>query len=780
MNEDGNTFDKGYRKSAKTVGLVIGNYHPHGDSSVYEAMVRMSQSWKMNLPLIDMQGNNGSIDDDPAAAMRYTEARLSQFSGHLLEDLSKHTVGFAPNFDDTSLEPVVLPSRVPQLLINGAMGIAAGYATNIPPHNITEIIEATIHRLGHPECRLSDLLEIVKGPDFPTGGIVQGESGIHEALETGKGRIVIRSKVSISVNKHNHVLTITEIPYEVIKSNLVKKMDDIRLNKSIDGIIDIRDESDRNGLKIVIEIKKENDPQLILNYLYKNTDLQVYFNYNIVSIIQRSPIQCGLIQILDDFIAFRKEVVLKRSKAQLDELSARAHVLEGLIKAISVLDEIIALIRSSKDKSEAKAKLIERFAFTEAQAEAIVSLRLYRLTNTDILEIKSELAQLQNTMSFLNGVISSAEILKSVIVKEMKAIRDQFPLPRRTLIERDVQEIVIDKMSMIPNERVMVTTSRDGYVKRVSLRSYQASETVDPAVKEGDQLIGVLEAETYDHLMMITDRGSYALIPVYTLEDSKWKDLGSHFSHYVKSDDHEKVIASFIIKTYETQAYILTLSQQGYVKKTLIKEFEVTRMNKTYDAMLLQKNDKLVSAFALYQDEEVLLCSKNGFMVRYDFSDISLMGTKAKGVKAMNLSDDAMTFGIALRNGFNAVLLKTETGLMKRIKLSEIKTFNRPAKGELIAKRVKSNPQFIQEGILVGSFDEIKLTHQKANWRAAKDVPLMDKEATFSQNGVLASSYLVKGIEEIQIKDFIPEPEKEEPSSQEGEHKDVEFIHFEL
>jgi len=780
MNEDGNTFDKGYRKSAKTVGLVIGNYHPHGDSSVYEAMVRMSQSWKMNLPLIDMQGNNGSIDDDPAAAMRYTEARLSQFSGHLLEDLSKHTVGFAPNFDDTALEPVVLPSRVPQLLINGAMGIAAGYATNIPPHNITEIIEATIFRLGHPECRLSELLEIVKGPDFPTGGIVQGESGIHEALETGKGRIVIRSKVTISVNKHNHVLTVTEIPYEVIKSNLVKKMDDIRLNKSIEGIIDIRDESDRNGLKIVIEIKKENDPQLILNYLYKNTDLQVYFNYNIVSIIQRSPIQCGLIQILDDFIAFRKEVVLKRSQAQLDELSARAHVLEGLIKAISVLDEIIALIRSSKDKSDAKTKLIDRFAFTEAQAEAIVSLRLYRLTNTDILEIKSELAQLQNTMSFLNSILSSSEILKSVIVKEMKAIRDQFPIARKTVIERDVQEIIIDKMSMIPNEKVMVTTSRDGYVKRVSLRSYQASETIDPAVKEGDQLIGVVEAETYDHLMMITDKGSYALIPVYTLDDSKWKDLGSHFSHYVKSDDHEKVIAAFIIKSYETQAYILTLSQQGYVKKTLIKDFEVTRMNKTYDAMLVQKKDSLVSAFALYVDEEVLLCSKNGFMVRYGFADISLMGTKAKGVKAMNLSDDTMAFGVALRNGSNAVLLKTENGLMKRIKLTEIKTFNRPAKGELIAKRVKSNPQFIHEGILVGSFDELKITHQKANWRAAKEVPLMDKEATFSQNLVLTSAYLIKGIEEIQIRDFIPEPEKEAPASQEGEHKDVEFIHFEL
>jgi len=780
MNEDGNTFDKGYRKSAKTVGLVIGNYHPHGDSSVYEAMVRMSQPWKMNLVLVDMQGNNGSIDDDPAAAMRYTEARLSAFSGHLLEDLSKHTVDFSPNFDDTALEPVVLPSRVPQLLINGAMGIAAGYATNIPPHNITEIIEATIHRLGHPDCALKDLLEIVKGPDFPTGGIVQGESGIHEALETGKGRIVIRSKVAITANKNNHVLTITEIPYEVIKSGLVKKMDDIRLNKSIDGIVDIRDESDRNGLKIVVEIKKENDPQLILNYLYKNTDLQVYFNYNMVSIIQHSPVQCGLMQILDDFIAFRKDVVLKRSKAQLDELSAKAHVLEGLIKAISVLDEIIALIRSSKDKAEAKVKLIERFAFTEAQAEAIVSLRLYRLTNTDILEIKEELAQLQNTMSFLNSVLSSSEILKSVIIKEMKAIRDAFPIARRTTIEKDVQEIVIDKMSMIPNEKVMVTMSRDGYVKRVSMRSYEASIAVDPAIKEGDQLIGVLEAETYDHLLMITDKGSYALIPIYTLDDQKWKDLGNHFGHYVKSDDHEKVIAAFAIKTYESEAYIVTLSKAGVIKKTLIKDFEVSRMNKTYDAMLLHKNDTLVSAFALYHGEEVLLCSKNGFMVRYDYTDISLMSTKARGVKAMNLNDDELAFGLAIRNGANAVLIKTESGLMKRVKLSELKTFNRPAKGELIAKRVKSNPQIVEDGLLVGSYDELKITHQKANWRAVKDVPLMDKEATFSQSVALASFYLVKGIEEIQIRDFILDPEPEDPAPKEGEHKDVEFIHFEL
>jgi topoisomerase-4 subunit A len=401
------------------------------------------------------------------------------------------------------------------------------------------------------------------------------------------------------------------------------------------------------------------------------------------------------------------------------------------------------------------------------------------LTNTDILEIKEELAQLQNTMSFLSGVINSAEILKSVIIKEMKTIRDHFPMNRRTVIENDVQEIIIDKLSMIPNEKVMISVSRDGYVKRVSLRSYQASENIDPACKEGDQLIGTLESETYDHLLLITDQGSYAMIPIYTLDDSKWKDLGSHFSHYVKSDDHEKVISAFTIKGYDTQAYILTLSKEGYVKKSLVKDFEVTRMNKTYDAMLLQKGDKLVSAFALYHGEEVILCSKNGYMVRYDFDNVSLMQTKARGVRAMNLSDDEMAFGVAVRNGGNAVLLKTDNGLMKRIKLSELKQFNRPAKGELIAKRVKSNPQFIEDGLILGSYDEIKITHQKSNWKSAKDVPLMDKEATFSQTG-LSKFYLMKGIEEIQIRDFIVEEEKIDAEPSEGEHKDVEFIHFEL
>lgn len=778
MHTDGNTSDKPYRKSAKTVGLVIGNYHPHGDSSVYEAMVRLSQPWKMNWGLVDMQGNNGSIDDDPAAAMRYTEARLSKFAEHLLADLSKHTVRFAPNFDDTDQEPTVLPARLPQLLVNGAMGIAAGYATNIPPHNLGEVIDATIHRLSFPECSLHELETIIKGPDFPTGGVVMGRAGIKEAFASGKGRFVIRAKVTHGENRNNKTLTITEIPYEVIKSSLVKKIDDIRLNKSIEGIADVRDESDRNGLRIIIEIKKEADPQLILNYLYKNTDLQVYYTTNMVSIIRNRPVLGGLLQMLDDFIAFRKDVVLKRSQALLDELNAKAHVLEGLIKAISVLDEVIAIIRSSKDKADAKVHLIERFAFSEAQAEAIVTLRLYRLTNTDIVEIKNELANLYQEIAYLKSILGSAEILKSVLIKELKAIKEAFPSPRKTVIEDEVEEIVIDKLKMIPNERVALTLSRDGYLKRVSMRSYQASEGSDPALKDGDKLIGVIEAETYDQLLLVTDKASYALIPVHAIEDAKWKDLGNHFSHYVKSDDHEKVIAAFVIKSFETEAYIVTLSQEGFIKKTLVKDFEVTRTTKTYDAMLIGKNDRLVSAFVLYYGEEVVLASRNGLAVRYAFDNISTLSTKARGVRAMNLTQDEIAYGCALKEGANALLVKTVSGAMKRVRLAELKQFNRPAKGELIAKKVKSNPQSVDVIKAVHSTEELMITHLRKNWISSKDVPLMDKEATYSQPVALKGFDLVPGIDEIQIRDFVVVPEVIEETT--TTHPDVEFIHFDL
>lgn len=787
MYADGNVPEKPYRKSAKTVGLVIGNYHPHGDTSVYEAMVRLSQYWKMNIPLVDMQGNNGSIDDDPAAAMRYTEARLSSFGHFLLKDIDQNTVNFTPNFDDTSSEPSVLPGLVPQLLVNGATGIAAGYATNIPPHNLKEVIEACIYRLNHPGSTIADILEIMKGPDFPTGGIVQGKKGILDAFTTGKGRVVIRAKAEIVQNKNIQQILITEIPYEVIKSNLVKKLDDIRLNKQIDGIIDVRDESDRTGLRIAIDIKKESDANLILNYLYKNTDCQVFYNYNMVAIVNQRPILCSVIDMLDAFTVFRKEVILRRSKHQLDEIEKRSHILEGLIKAISVLDEVILIIRSSKDKSDAKNNLIERFVFTNEQAEAIVSLRLYRLTNTDILEIKEELAQLSVEIQRLKGIISNETLLNNVFIKELQEVVKLFNTERRSKIENEVEEIIINKMSMIPNDKTVITVSRDGYIKRVSVRSYQSSEGILPALKEGDQLIGITEAETYDTILLFNDNGSYANIPLYTLEEMKWKDIGNHYGHYVKSEDHTKLISAILVKSFNTDAYIVSVSEKGFIKKSMIKDYQVTRTSKTYDAMNLVKNDKVISNFLVYHEDDILIVSQEGYTVRYSFDMIPSTSPKSKGVKAMNLSDsDSIAYACSL-NQQNGVLFVTENGLMKRFKQTDITSFNRPAKGELIAKKVKSNPQKLHFIQAVQIYDDIRITHDANLWIQAKDVPLMDKSQTFSQ--VLdpkKAFYCVKTIEEAKIVDF-KEVVKKDPDNdldleeeKPEHHSDVEFIHFDL
>lgn len=788
MYADGNVPEKPYRKSAKTVGLVIGNYHPHGDTSVYEAMVRLSQYWKMNIPLVDMQGNNGSIDDDPAAAMRYTEARLSSFGQFLLNDIDQNTVNFTPNFDDTSSEPSVLPGVVPQLLVNGATGIAAGYATNIPPHNLKEVIEACIYRLNNPNCTITDLLEIMIGPDFPTGGIVQGKKGILDAFSTGKGRVVIRAKAEIVQSKNIQQIIITEIPYEVIKSNLVKKMDDIRLNKQIDGIIDVRDESDRTGLRIVIDIKKESNANLILNYFYKNTDCQIFYNYNMVAIVNQRPVLCSVIDMLDAFTFFRKEVIIRRSTYQFNEMERRSHILEGLIKAISVLDEVILIIRSSSDKSNAKNNLIERFAFTLEQAEAIVSLRLYRLTNTDILEIKEELAQLSVDMQRLKGILSNETLLNNVFVKELQEVIKLFDTRRRSKIESEVEEIIINKMSMIPNEKTVLTVSRDGYIKRISVRSYQSSEGILPALKEGDQLIGICDAETYDTILLFSDNGSYAIIPLYTLEEMKWKDIGNHYGNYVKTEDRTKLISAILVKSFNTDAYIVSVSEKGFIKKSMIKDYQATRTSKTYDAMNLIKNDKLVSNFLVYQDDEIIISSQEGYFVRYIFDMIPCTQPKSKGVKAMNISlNDKVAYASAL-NQQNAVLLITENGLMKRIKQTELNSFNRPAKGELIAKKVKSNPQNIHHVQAVQVYDEIKITHDSNLWIQAKDVPIMDKTQTFSQVvDVKKGFYLMKTIEEVKIVDF-KEIIKKEPikqlelveESEDEHHSEVEFIHFDL
>ena len=609
MYHDGNTWDHPYRKSAKTVGLVIGNYHPHGDTSVYDALIRMSQDWKVRLPLIDVHGNNGSIDDDPAAAMRYTEARLAKVTEVMEDDLDKDTVEMAPNFDDTENEPTVLPVPFPVMLVNGATGIAAGYATNMPPHNMNETVDATIYRIQNPECSLEDLMEIIPGPDFPTGGIVQGAKGIHDAFETGKGRVVVRAKCEIEQTRTNQQIIITEIPYEVIKGQLVKKMDEIRLSKDIDGVLDVRDESDRNGMRIVVDVKKEADANLILNYFYKNTDLQIYYNYNNVTIIDKRPVQVGLCGLLDAFIAFRKEVVLKRSRYELDKMEKRTHIIEGLMKAVSILDEVIRIIRASKDKADSKKNLMNEFGFDEPQAEAIVSMRLYRLSNTDIQILRNEFAQLVNRIEETKAIIENENVLKSVIIKELRAVKNEYGDARRTKIEKEVQDIVIDKAAMVTSERVVVTCSRDGYVKRVSLRSYNSSSDTSTGLKNGDVLIGTLECDTLDTLLLFTSKGNYASLPVWQIQEAKWKDMGVHLNSVIRIDGDDKIINAIVIKDFNTYAWIVTLSSNGQIKKTPVSAWKVDRNSKVMTAMNIAKNAEMLNAFIAYHDQKIVVVS---------------------------------------------------------------------------------------------------------------------------------------------------------------------------
>lgn len=785
MFHDGNTFDHQHRKSAKTVGLVIGNYHPHGDSSVYDAMVRMSQDWKIRMPLIDMHGNNGSIDDDPAAAMRYTEARLAKIAGTLLEDIDKDTVLFAPNFDDTENEPTVLPARFPVLLVNGATGIAAGYATNIPPHNLSEVIDAAIYRMQRPKCSLEELMEILPGPDFPTGGIVMGKKGIVDAFTTGKGRVVIRARTEIVTGKTCNQIIIREIPYEVIKSSMVRKMDDIRLSREIEGIMDIRDETDRTGLRIVIDVKKDADPNVILNYFYKNTDLQIYYSYNMVSIVNKRPVQMGLIGMLDAFIAHREEVVLRRSRYLYNKMEERCHILEGLMKAVSIMDEVIAVIRQSKDKGDAKRNLTESFGFSETQAEAIVTLRLYRLTSTDIVALREEFAQLVNEMEMLKTILESETVLKSVLIKELREIKKEYADPRRSEIQAEVEEIVIDKTAMIPNERVMITASRDGYVKRVSLRSYGASDNAMTGLKEGDVLVGQLEVDTLDTLLLFTSKGNYAHLPVYQIDEAKWKDVGSHLNKYVSIDGDDKIINAIVVKNFSSYAWIVTVSRRGQVKKTPISQWQVQRNNKMMTAMNLKKDDEMMRAFVVYAHEDLIMISRGGWISRYSSDLVPANGTKSQGVKALNLAkDDTLAAACSYSDERQSLWVLSDKGNMKRIKMSDINVTGRPVKGEIVVKRLKTNPYHIAYCQCVQPYDSLMLMDPQLQILQAKDVPMMSREATFSTPLELKKDWgLIKGIEEVRIvdhpvgEDEIPfEDYDEESEADEKVHSDIEMM----
>ncbi len=733
MHEDGNTFEKPHRKSAKAVGYIIGYYHPHGDSSVYDAIVRLSQGWKMNVPLIDMQGNNGSIDDDPPAAMRYTEARLAKVCDTLLADIDKDAVEFTNNYDDSLLEPTVLPTRFPLLLVNGSTGIASGYATNIAPHNLNEVIDATIYRLSHPDSTIEELFEFVKGPDFPTGGIVQGKENLLNIFKTGKGKVVVRSKCEIVKGRLGNEIVIQEIPYEVTKSEMVKKIDEIRINKDIEGISDVRDESGRDGLKIVIELKKDADANLILNYLYKNTDLQINYNYNMIAIVNHRPTLMSLSDCLDAFIEHRQEVVIRRTKYLLEKKKDRLHIIEGLIKALSIIDDIIELIRMSKDKGDAKKRLIEAFLFSEAQAEAIVSLRLYRLSNTDVKVLKDEYAELLKDINYLNTILSSKEVLISVISKELKEVKEIYGVPRRTVIEDEIEEINIDRISMIPNEACMVSVSKDGYIKRVSLRSYNASDAKLPGFKEKDVIIAYGEAETLDTLLLFTNKGNYAYIPLYEVEEAKWKDLGKHFSTYAKSEGEEKIVSALIVKDFNSYAFITTVSKNGLIKKTPLSDFKLQRYSKVVMAMNLAKDDELVKALITYEGEEVIVTTAHGYYNRYSLAVVSPTSLKSKGIIAISCKGDEVSGFITYDDDKDYLLLINNFNQMKRLKISDIPYTNRATKGKLLFKPLKTKKTLLSKVLKVRSLDDLLIYDEDTLTLSSKDIAIMGMDATFSE-----------------------------------------------
>ena len=711
MNKDGNTFDKGYRKSAKSVGNIMGNFHPHGDSSIYDAMVRMSQDWKNREILVEMHGNNGSMDGDPPAAMRYTEARLSEIASYLLADIEKKTVPFAWNFDDTEKEPTVLPAAFPNLLVNGATGISAGYATDIPPHNLAEVIDAVVYMIDHPTAKLEKLMEFLPGPDFPTGAIIQGADEIKKAYETGKGRVVVRSRCDIEQLKGGKKqIIVTEIPYEVNKAVLVKKIDDVRVNNKLPGIAEVRDESDRTGLRIAIELKKDSDEQTILNYLYKYTDLQINYNFNMVAIDNFTPRQVGLQKILSSYIAHRREIIIARSKFDKEKAEKRLHIVEGLIRVISILDEVIALIRASENKSDAKQNLKISYDFSEEQAEAIVTLQLYRLTNTDIVTLENEEAALREQIQTLAAIIGDERTMFNLMKKELREVKKQFGNPRLSELQVQAETIEIDTASLIVEEETFVSVTKAGYIKRTSPRSFNASTLEEMGKRDDDQLIFLQNAKTTQHLLLFTNLGNVIYRPVHELTDIRWKDIGEHLSQTLMNfDTNEEVIFAELVENFDEGTYF-AVTKFGQIKRVERKEFAPWRTYKSKSTKYakLKDNEDVVITVSPVVLDDIMLITEKGYALRFNIEEVPVIGAKAAGVKAVNLKDDDVVVAAFISNT-SSIYLLTQRGSLKRMATEEIPVTSRAKRGLQVLRELKAKPHrvFLAGPVLTvqGDFD---------------------------------------------------------------------------
>ena len=769
MYRDKNTYDKQFKKCANAVGNVLGKYHPHGDSSVYDALIRMSQSWKQNHILVEVDGNNGSIDGDGPAAYRYTECRLSKISEELLKDIDKDTVMMAPNYSDTLLEPTVLPAKFPNLLVNGTNGISAGYATNIPPHNLIEICDAVIKRIDSPNCHEDSIYEIIKGPDFPTGGIVEGLDGIKSAFKTGRGKLIVTSKSEFQKNKGKDQIVISEIPFEVNKALLVKKIDDIRFEKKLDGIAEVRDESDKDSnVRIVIDLKPGADKELVLNYLLKNTELQTTYNYNMVCIDKRRPRLLGIIPIIDAYIEHQKDVILKRTNFDLAFARKEMHITEGLVKAISILDEVIAVIRASKNKPDAIENLVKKFDFTTEQATAIVMLQLYRLTNTDITVLNEKLENLRKIIEELTGILNDESKLKGVIKDELRRMKKEYGVPRKTEISETIKEIKIDQTDLITKEDVIIVLTNDGYLKRVPIKSHNSADG-ETALKPGDYVICYKQTNTLNKLCVFTSRGNYLYLPIHEIPSCKWKDLGKHISNFVTISPDDKAVNAFIINENVTNPEVTMFTHEGMVKRTNLNDFIVSRYSKAYTAMKLKDTDEVVNV--CITKPNVLIVTKTGYYLNYMASEIPLSGPKAAGVKGINLKDDNVISGICYSEKDEYIDIFTNQKTAKRVKLSELNMLSRAKRGTTLIKKVKSTNYEIIKAFSTSTKDIIGIKSKDDIYLVKNsDIPIMDKESTGSVilKQTISDVFISQELDIIKDEDIeLPKIKKEEEKIQE-------------
>ena len=784
MKKSGYSYDKPYRKSAKAVGEIMGNFHPHGDSSIYDALIRMSQPWKMREVFVDIHGNNGSIDGDGAAAMRYTEARLSKIAETMLESINKNTVEMTYNFDDTELEPTVLPARFPNLLVNGSTGISAGYATDIPTHNLSEVIDATVKRIESPNCRLETIMDIMPGPDFPTGGVIEGKEELIKAYTTGKGKVVLKADCEIINEKGKNQIIVKSIPYDLVKEVLIKKIIDIKIDKKVDGINDVIDESDHENMaRIVIDLKKEADANLILNYLYKNTDLQVNYNFNMVAIVNRRPKYVGVLDILDAFIAHQKDVVTRRTEFDLRAAKEQLHILEGLVKAISILDEVIKVIRGSKNKSDAIDNLVKEFEFTYEQAKAIVELQLYRLTNTDIVELQEKMKELKEKIAIWEQILSNEDALKHVMITELKQIKKEYGNDRRTIIKDEVTEIKLDMKAMIKEEDVVVFVTNDGYLKRVSKKAYAANEGEMPTLKPGDYVTQIFNVSTLDNILIFTNLGNYLFIPVHILADSKYKEIGKHVNNIISGLSSDEKVVNALVLDDETNDITL-FTKNGLVKRTQLSEFVVTRYSKAMLAFKLKDKDEVISVKRTRPN--TLFVTKGGKYLNIKSDEISIVGARASGVKGIGLTDDEVICGLPYDDTKEYLTVVTNKKTAKRVKISELELHNRAKKGSNLIKKVKSNDYQVLTCLLTNSKDNLSIVvdGEVENIKNS-DISIMDLNSTGS---AISKKNLTDAFIEVELQDKKPtkkvnatvEEKMEEVKEEVKEEKTQEFVQTSL